>query len=138
MDRPIPIPCAHDKVFWEAVAEDRLVVQKTTNGNWQSYPRAHALDDPMKQDAAPVFEAVAGTGTIESVSVVHRSFYPAILAPYALAVVRLDEGVCMTCHIVDAEPSEVRIGDRVKVTFIEIAPGKKIPCFKPGEARSAT
>ncbi|KLK95086.1 hypothetical protein AA309_00030 [Microvirga vignae] len=137
MDRPIPIPCAHDKVFWEAASEDRLVVQKTANGRWQSYPRGHALDDPMKQDAAPGFEAVAGTGIIESVSVVHRSFYPAIPAPYAFAVVRLDEGVCMTGHIVDCQPTEVRIGQAVTATFAEISPGTKIPVFKLADMRLA-
>ncbi|MER8435928.1 OB-fold domain-containing protein [Mesorhizobium sp. M1312] len=136
MDRPLPIPCAHDKEFWEAVSQDRLVVQKTAAGHWQSYPRAHALDDPMTRDTAPRFEPVAGTGTIETFSVVHRSFYPAIQAPYVFAVVRLDEGVCMTAHIVDAEPSEVGIGDPVRATFVEIAPGQKLPCFKLNKAGS--
>nr|WP_237361908.1 OB-fold domain-containing protein [Rhizobium gallicum] len=85
----------------------------------------------MKADTPPAFASVSGRGRIESVSVVHRSFYPAIAAPYAFAVVRLDEGACMTAHIVEADPSTVRIGDPVVVTFVEIAPGKKLPCFKP-------
>ncbi|KUM27013.1 hypothetical protein AU467_18820 [Mesorhizobium loti] len=85
----------------------------------------------MKQNAAPAFEPVAGTGTVESVSVIHRSFYPAIKAPYALAIVRLDEGACMTAHIVETDPAAVRIGDKVSVTFREVGPDRKIPCFKP-------
>lgn len=131
MERPLPIPCAHDKEFWQAAAEDRLVVQKTAGGRWQAYPRAHALDDPMTRDAAPAFRQVSGRGRIESISVVHRSFYKDIPAPYGFAIVRLEEGVLMTGQITGADPASAAIGDPVTVTFLEVAPGKKLPCFTP-------
>ena len=131
MERPLPIPCAHDKEFWQAAAEDRLLVQKTAGGHWQAYPRAHALDDPMMRDAPPAFQQVSGCGTVESISVVHRSFYKDIPAPYAFVIVRLEEGVLMTGQITGADPARVAIGDPVTVSFLEVAPGKKLPCFTP-------
>ena len=129
MERLLPIPCALDKEFWQAAAEDRLLVQKTAGGHWQAYPRAHALDDPMKCSSVPAFHQVSGRGRIESISVVNRSFYKDIPAPYAFAIVGLEEGVLMTGHILGEGLGKVAIGDPVTVAFLEVAPGMKLPCF---------
>lgn len=66
-----------------------------------------------------------GTGTIYSVSVFRRAD-PA----YALAYVTLDEGPRMMTNIVDCDLDAVRIGDRVRVTFKEVA-GVPTPMFRP-------
>ncbi len=85
----------------------------------------------MTRNAPPTFHQVSGHGRVESISVVHRSFYKDIPAPYAFAIIRLDEGVLMTGQITGADPAGVAIGDPVTVSFFEVAPGKKLPGFTP-------
>jgi uncharacterized OB-fold protein len=38
-------------------------------------------------------------------------------APYAVGVIKLDDGVKITAQIVDCEPESLKIGDRVKLEF---------------------
>jgi hypothetical protein len=38
-------------------------------------------------------------------------------APYAVGVVKLDDGVKVTAQIVDCDPTEIQIGDRVQMEF---------------------
>jgi uncharacterized protein len=40
--------------------------------------------------------------------------------PYVVAVVELDEGVRLTCQVVDCSPDEVQIGTRVQLVFRKI------------------
>lgn len=59
-----------------------------------------------------------GEGEIYSFSVVHEA--PAQLdkmKPYIVAIVEMDEGVKVTGQVIDCEPSEVRIGMRVRSTL---------------------
>ena len=50
---------------------------------------------------------------------------------YALAYVRLDEGVTMMTNIVDCDLDELRIGQRVKVCFKPDDAGQPVPMFTP-------
>lgn len=68
-----------------------------------------------------------GTGEIYSVSVTRR----AGPVPYALAYVRLDEGVTMMTNIVDCDLDTVRIGQRVKVCFKPAEGGEMVAMFTP-------
>ena len=40
--------------------------------------------------------------------------------PYAVAVVKLDDGVRVTCQVVDCSPEELEIGTKVKMEFRKI------------------
>lgn len=128
MDRPVPVPCAHDRDFWEAAARGVLLLQRSAAGVSQTYPRARALGDG---DGTVAWVESAGTGTVHTFSVVHRSFYPEIEAPYVIAVVDLDEGVKFMGHLVDYAPETVAIGMPVEVVFREIGEGIALPCFRP-------
>lgn len=68
-----------------------------------------------------------GTGEIYSVSVTRR----AGPIPYAIAYVKLDEGVTMLTNIVDCDLDALRIGQRVKVCFKPADGGAAIPMFTP-------
>lgn len=58
-----------------------------------------------------------GKGEIVTYSVIHASSEDFDhLTPYILAIVKLDEGPCITTQIVD-EPTDIKIGDRVKAVF---------------------
>ena len=49
--------------------------------------------------------------------------------PYAIAYVRLDDGVTMMTNIVDCDLDAIRIGARVKVVFKPSDGGPAVPAF---------
>ncbi|WP_188680321.1 Zn-ribbon domain-containing OB-fold protein [Thermogymnomonas acidicola] len=65
---------------------------------------------------------LSGDGEIVSFTVVHEA-PPAFQRqkPYILAVIRLDEGPCLTGQIVDCDPGDVQIGSRVRSVFRRIS-----------------
>lgn len=77
--------------------------------------------------ADTVWAAALGTGSVYSVSVTRR----AGPLPYAIAYVRLDEGVTMLTNIVDCDLDAVHIGQRVKVCFKPADGGGVVAMFTP-------
>ena len=46
--------------------------------------------------------------------------------PYPIAIIKLDEGPCITAQIVDCDTNEIKIGMRVIVTFRKIQEDSRI------------
>ncbi|QFZ84007.1 DNA-binding protein [Variovorax paradoxus] len=126
-DRPLaaPIIDAATAPFWRAAAEGSLLIKHCPAcGQTHWYPRSLC---PYCMSDALEWQPACGLGTIYSVSVT-RAANP---APYAIAYVRLDEGVTMLSNIVDCDLDTLRIGDRVKVCFKAAEGGHAIPMFTP-------
>ncbi|WP_460352348.1 Zn-ribbon domain-containing OB-fold protein [Actinoallomurus acanthiterrae] len=73
---------------------------------------------------------MSGHGTIYSYTEVHRP--PAgftDLAPYAVALVDLDEGTRAMGRVITDDPESVRIGRRVVTVLEETADGRVLPQF---------
>src|SRR5258708_40313694 len=123
-DRPLPAPTIDPSAepFWRAAKQGALRIKRCTacrKIHW--YPRLlcpYCLGETEWSDAS-------GKGTIYSVSVTRR----AGPVPYAIAYVRLDEGVTMLTNIVDCDLDTLRIGQRVNVTFKPTEAGTMIPMF---------
>lgn len=64
-----------------------------------------------------------GRGRIESIAVIHHAVHPQLKprVPYAVVLVSIDDaaGINLLGNVVNAEPSELRIGARVRVVFEE-------------------
>jgi hypothetical protein len=104
-------PLARD--WWAGVAEGRIGYEICADcGVAQFYPRGHCTACGSRRVQT---RAAAGTGTIFSITVVHRPPSPALrqFAPYAIALIDLDEGVRLMAH---ADPA-LQIGARVRATF---------------------
>ena len=119
-----PIVDAATEPYWNAAKEGVLRIKRCTactKLHW--YPRAlcpYCLGDTEWVEAS-------GLGTIYSVSVTRR----AGPVPYAIAYVKLDEGVTMLTNIVDCDLDALRIGDRVKVSFKAAEGDFAVPMFTP-------
>jgi len=64
---------------------------------------------------------LAKTGQVETFTVIHvppSGFEDE--APFAVGVIKLDDGVKITAQIVDCDPTELAIGDRVSMEFRRI------------------
>lgn len=125
-DRPLgaSITDASTEPFWAAAKEGVLKFRRCSacaKPNW--YPRAvcpYCFGDTD-------WEASKGTGEIYSVSVTRR----AGPIPYAIAYVRLDEGVTMLTNITDCDLDALKIGQRVKLVFKPTEDGNHLPMFTP-------
>ncbi|MFP4170503.1 MAG: Zn-ribbon domain-containing OB-fold protein [Methanomassiliicoccales archaeon] len=59
-----------------------------------------------------------GEGEVYSFSLIHDA--PSqfeLIKPYVVALIQLDEGVMITSQVIDCDPSELRIGMRVRSTM---------------------
>ncbi len=127
-DRPLGavVQDAATAPYWAAAREGVLKLRRCTAcGKPHWYPRPvcpFCSGDTEWVDAA-------GTGEIYSLSVTRRAGPIA----YALAYVKLDEGVTMMTNIVDCDLDTLRIGQRVKVCFKDADGGEKVPMFTPVE-----
>jgi uncharacterized OB-fold protein len=65
---------------------------------------------------------------------VRQSFLPGFdaMVPYLLVDVELDEqpGLRLVARLLGEVPSDLHIGNRVRTTFEEIAPGVAVPAFE--------
>ncbi|HAS13570.1 MAG TPA: hypothetical protein DCS55_24175 [Acidimicrobiaceae bacterium] len=94
---------------------EALTVQRCDEcGTWRHPPRRFCAECASP---ASSFEPVAGTGTIVSLAVSHRSLDPGWQAevPFATLVVELDEGPRVLAATTTA-PARIRIGSAVRCT----------------------
>lgn len=113
-----------NRLYWEAAGKGKLVMRKCSDcGKLHHYPRTIC---PHCHSSDTAFVEVSGRGEIYSYSVTRQA-----KPPYVIAYVSLEEGVTMLTNIVDCDPDRLRIGDRVKVRFLDAGEGRALPVFAP-------
>jgi uncharacterized protein len=62
---------------------------------------------------------VSGRATIETYTINHQAWSPGLPVPYVIAIVSLDDcsAVRLTTNVIECAPTDVRIGDAVRVRF---------------------
>jgi uncharacterized protein len=129
---PPEVPPADEMTagWWEATREHRLTMQSCTAcGHHQHPPRSHCtrcggLDRLALEDAS-------GGGTVDSFTVIHRAPRPDVATPYVVARVRLAEGPILLTRL---PLGEWRIGDPVRVTWLDLPDGRALPVFVAEES----
>jgi uncharacterized OB-fold protein len=127
--RPLPEPSPLSAPFWAACGEHRLTVQYCEACQTRIFTPEPVCPACLNRELSWVDSP--GTGTVYSFSVVHRSLHPALPAPYVVAVIDLDDGWSMVSNVVGMEPSALRGGERVGVTFDDVTAGVTLPLFAP-------
>ena len=124
--RKIPAPrvLPESLSFWQAADEGRYLVKKCNScGQVHHYPRDICpfclSDDTVWQDSP-------GTGVVYSFSTMGQGD-----AAYTMAYVTLDEGVTVMSNLVDCDPTQVVIGQKVRVVFTPTEGGHAVPMFTP-------
>jgi uncharacterized OB-fold protein len=119
--------------FWDATREQRLVLQ------W-----CRSCDEPIHypRDACPrclgddlEVRPSAGTGEVYAASTMPKPGNPFMKGrePYVVALVALDDGVRLLTNLVDVDPDDVRVGQRVEVTWEALSDGRHLPQFRPAD-----
>jgi len=122
--RKIPAPrvLPESLPYWTAADEGRLLVKRCKAcGEVHHYPRDIC---PHCLSADTEWLQAAGTGTVYSFSTMGKGE-----AAYTLAFVTLAEGVTLMTNLVDCDPSQVAIGQAVRVVFKPSEGGHAVPMF---------
>ena len=82
------------------------------------------------------WERSGGRGALFTWTVVGRALHPAFqdAMPYAPAVVDMDEGLRVLCHVTDCAPDELEIGMRVEVVFEPVSDEVTLPKFRRAQS----
>lgn len=119
-----PVANPETQEFWDAADKGQLLIKKCTScGEHHHYPRALC---PFCFSDKTEWQTAQGTGTIYTFSVMTRT-----KTPYAIAYVKLDEGVTMMTNIVDTDFDQIKVGQKVKVVFKASDGGPQVPMFTP-------
>lgn len=117
--------------YWDGAARGELVIQRCCDcGRWIHFPEPAC---PSCGSGRLDFAPVSGDGTVETFSVIYRSFVAdfAGRTPYVIAWIGLPEqaGLRVFANVTGCEPSEVAIGMPVEVCF-EQRDGRAVPNFR--------
>ena len=108
---------ADNRDFWTGGAAGELRLHRCKDCGTFIHPPRPVCRNCLSENVAP--EAVAGTGVVDTFTVNHQKWHPAMEVPYVIARVAVDgaPGVFLTTNIVGCPVDQVDIGDRVRVTF---------------------
>jgi uncharacterized protein len=125
-----PQPGDASAPYWEGTRAQQLVLQWCLDCEQPvHYPRVAC---PRCLGARFEFRPASGHGTVHAVVVDHRPPSPfGDDAPYAVALVDLDEGVRLITNVVGCEPHDVAVGMPVRVTWEPLSDGRHLPLFEP-------
>jgi len=124
--RKIPAPrvLPESLPFWQAADAGRYLVKRCSDcGQVHHYPRDIC---PFCHSERTVWEDSPGTGVVYAHSTMGEGE-----RAYTLAYITLDEGVTVMSILVDCDPQQVRIGQRVRVVFKPSDGGHAVPMFTP-------
>jgi uncharacterized protein len=135
-DKPVPVPTPETQPFWDGCAAGELRIQRCPDCGPYFYPRPVC---PSCGSAAVEWFTASGRATLYSYVINHRAA-PGFAddAPYAIAVVQLEEGPRMMTNIVGlpATPEALVLDMPLQITF-EPRGNVSLPQFKPAESEPA-
>ena len=130
--RPLPLPDEVTAPFWEGCRLGELRMQRCADcARFRFHPRPMC---PHCRSFASEWVRVSGDGVLYSFVICHPPLLPAFQAnaPYAVALVELaeDPGLRMLGGVLGTRPEQLRIGQKLRVAFEEIADGVVLPQWR--------
>ena len=127
----VPKPDALTQPYWDGVRQRELRIQKCSQCGHAWHPPLYRCPSCHSTDVQWV--ATSGRATLYSYTVVHHAAHIAVAdrVPYLVALATLAEGPRVVCNLLNCEPSQVRIGMPLSLTFQQIAEGVWLPQFEP-------
>ena len=118
--------------FWEGVAAGELRIQRCTGCKALRHPPGPMCPhcQSLEWDAI----VASGRGRIYSYVVAHHPPVPPFAYPNAIALVELDEGTRLVSNLIGIDPSQIEIGQRVRVEFTRVDDELVLPLFRPDPA----
>jgi uncharacterized OB-fold protein len=140
--RPVPVPDASTRPFWEAAARGVLTVARCSRCERFTIPPDQICPHCGSTDPGFAFRPVSGRGTLRAWTVVRKSFLPGFDGdlPFVLADVELAEQaeLRMIGRLLDGKEATLFAAAPVEVAFEEVAPGMAVPAFVLRDPNSDT
>ena len=129
--RPVPAVEPHTEPFWEAVREHRLVLPRCTSCGALQFPPELACTHCGAPER--IWESASGRATLYTWTVCHPPLLPYFSehAPWAVAVVELEEGVRMVARITGLDVDDYRIGIPLVADFEDVDDTHTLVVFRP-------
>jgi uncharacterized OB-fold protein len=129
--KPVPSVTPEMAQFFEGARRGQLMVQKCAGCGELRFPPHEVCTRCLGTRAGWV--AVSGRGEVYSFNVMHQVYHPgfATEVPYAVVVVKLEEGVKFVSNLVGVKPADIKIGMPVEVTFEKLSDQVMLPKFRP-------
>jgi uncharacterized OB-fold protein len=129
-ERFVPAATPETQHFWDAARQGRLVLQKCRQCNHTYFPPRPFCSQCSSRDVAP--REASGRARLYSYVISHRAA-PGFDAPYAIAVVELEEGPRMMTNIVNVPqtPEALVLDMPLRVTFKSLSDEISLPLFEP-------
>jgi len=134
VSKPIPTITSDMVEFFEGARGGRLMVQKCDGCGELRFPPHEICTRCLGRTSSWV--AVSGRGEVYSFNIMHQIYHPgfATEVPYAVVVVKLEEGVKFVSNLVGVKPAEIKCGMPVEVTFEKLSDQVMLPKFRPRRA----
>jgi len=128
--RPLPVVDESNRFYWSAGADGVLRFQQCQDCKALLHPPQPVCRYCRSDDLG--IADVEGSGTVIGVSVNHQLWDPAFPPPYVVASVAIDQDprVRVIANLVDVDPEDVQVGQRVRAIF-EQHDDVYLPLFRP-------
>ncbi|HXW82918.1 MAG TPA: Zn-ribbon domain-containing OB-fold protein [Candidatus Binataceae bacterium] len=130
---PKPIPAITPELgdFFAGAKRGQLMVQKCAGCGTLRFPAYSLCANCLSTQSSWV--PVSGRGEIFSFNIMHQVYHPGFASevPYAVVVVKLDEGPKMLSNLIGVKPHDVQCGMPVEVVFEKVSDEVTMPKFRP-------
>ena len=131
--RALPTPTPETAHFWQGTRDGVLLLQRCRPCAKAYFPPRPFCPHCGSRDIEVI--RASGRATLYSYAIQHRAI-PGFEAPYAIAVVTLDEGPRMMTNIVDCAqtPDALVLDMPLEVSFQPVSDTVSLPVFRPAGA----
>lgn len=127
----LPRPTLHTAPYWEGAARGELLLQRCKDCGAFRHPPTPMCSSCTSLETEWV--PAGGRGEVFSYTIAHHVVHPAMAdkVPYAIVLIKLEEGPYIISNLVDCENDLVRIGMPVEVVFEKMTDEVTLPKFRP-------
>jgi uncharacterized protein len=117
--------------FYEGARAAHLMVQKCTGCGALRFPAQELCVNCLSSQSKWV--EVSGRGEVYSFNIMRQLYHPGFAAevPYAVVVIKLEEGPKVVSNLTGVEPAAIRCGMPVEVVFEKLSDQVTLPKFRP-------
>lgn len=127
--KPLPVPSAESKPFWEGCHRHELLVQRCQKCHKHWFPPSALCPECLSTEWE--WAKVSGKGKVFSFVVYHRLYHPGFKdeVPYTVALIELEEGPRMLSNVV-GDVKAVKCDMPVEVFFEDATEEVSLPKFR--------
>jgi uncharacterized OB-fold protein len=126
----LPTLSDENRPFWDAAKRQELHMQQCQDCNHIRYPINHIC--PKCLSGRAEWKRLSGRGEVFSYIVFHQVYHAGFAkdVPYNVAMIQLEEGPRMFSNVIGVPTDQVKVGDKVEVTFDKVTEDVTIPRFQ--------